>query len=88
MITAEVLTAQGHPDRAVAVLQTRLAALAGHESQFPIVAAGLVDACLARGDVAMAAATARALQRASTHQHPQTAALRQRADGLVAAADR
>ena len=85
VITAEVLTAQGHPDRAVAVLQTRLAALEGHESQFPIVAAGLVDACLARGDVAMAAATARVLQRASTHQHPQTAALMQRADGLVAA---
>jgi ATP/maltotriose-dependent transcriptional regulator MalT len=85
VITAEVLTAQGHPDRAVAVLQTRLAALETHESQFPIVAAGLVDACLARGDVAMAATTAHDLQRAWAHQHPQTAALIQRADGLVAA---
>ena len=85
VITAEVLTAQGHPDRGVAVLQTRLAALAGHEAQFPIVAAGLVDACLALGDVAMAATTARALQCASPRQHPQTTALTQRADGLVAA---
>ena len=86
VITAEVLTAQGYPDRAVAVLQIRLAAMEGHESQFPIVAAGLVDACLARGDVAMAAAIARDLHRATTHQHPQAAALGQRADGLVAAA--
>ena len=85
VITAEVLTAQGHPERGVAVLQTRLAALAGHEAQFPIVAAGLVDACLALGDLAMAAATARALQCASPRQHPQTTALTQRADGLVAA---
>lgn len=86
VIAAEVLTAQGHPDRAVAVLQTRLAALAGHQAEFPIVAAGLVDACLARGDVTMAAATAQALHDASPHQHPQTAALIRRADGLVAAA--
>ena len=85
VITAEVLTAQGHPDRGVAVLQTRLAALAGHEALFPVVAAGLVDACLACGDLAMAGATAQALQSASPHQHPQTTALIQRADGLVAA---
>ena len=75
VITAEVLTAQGHPDRAVAVLQSRLAALAGHESQFPLVAAALVDACLARGNASMAAATAADLQRASSDQHPQTTAL-------------
>ncbi len=85
LIMAEVLTAQGHPDRGVAILQTRLAALAGHEAQFPIVAAGLVDACLARGDAALAATTAGALQHASPDQHPQTTALRLRAEGLVAA---
>ena len=66
LIMAEVVTAQGHPDRGVAILQTRLAALAGHEAQFPIVVAGLVDACLADGDVALAATTTRALQRAPT----------------------
>ena len=86
VITAEVLTAQGHPERAVAVLQARLAALMGHESQFPIVAAGLVDACLAYGDVSMAVTTAAALQCASSSQHPQAAALIHRAAGLVAAA--
>ena len=85
VITAEVLTAQGHPDRAVAVLQTRLAALAGHESQFPLVAAALVDAFLARGNASMAAATAAELQRAASDQHPQTTALTHRAAGLVAA---
>jgi DNA-binding NarL/FixJ family response regulator len=85
VITAEVLIAQGHSDRAVAILQNRLAALAGNEAEFPVVAAGLVDACLAHGDVAAAAAAARALQQASPDQHPQTAALRARADGRVAA---
>ena len=85
VITAEVLTAQGHPDRAVAILQSRLAAMAGHESQFPLVAAALVDACLARGNASTAAASHAALHRASADQHPQTTALTHRADGLVAA---
>jgi DNA-binding CsgD family transcriptional regulator len=85
LLTAEVLTAQGHPDRAVAVLQTRLGALTGRESQFPLVAAGLVEACLACGDVVTATATAAALHSASPDQHPETTALIQRADGLVAA---
>ena len=85
VVTAEVLTAQGHPDRAVAVLRARLTALDGHESEFPVVAAGLVDAYLAHGDVAMAAAAAQHLRRATPEQHPQTTALVHRADGLVAA---
>jgi DNA-binding NarL/FixJ family response regulator len=85
VITADVLIAQGHPDRAVAVLRNRLAELAGNEAEFPLVAAGLVDACLAHGDVAAAVAVTRTLQQASPDQHPQTTALIQRADGRVAA---
>ena len=52
VVTAEMLTAQGHPDRAAAVLRARLTALDGQESEFPVVAAGLVDAYLADGNVA------------------------------------
>ena len=85
VVTAEVLTAQGHPDRAAAVLRARLTALDGQESEFPVVAAGLVDAYLADGNVAMAAAAAQNLRRATPEQHPQSTALVHRADGLVAA---
>ena len=86
VVTAEMLTAQGHPDRAAAVLRARLTALDGQESEFPVVAAGLVDAYLADGNVAMAAAAAQNLRRATPEQHPQSTALVHRADGLVAAA--
>jgi DNA-binding CsgD family transcriptional regulator/tetratricopeptide (TPR) repeat protein len=85
VISAEVMIAQGHPDRAVAVLQNRLTELDGLEAQFPVVAAALVDACIASGDVAAAAAAAQTLQRAAPQQHPQTTALGHRAAGLVAA---
>ena len=86
-ITAEVLTAQGHPDRAAAVLQARLAALDGHESEIPVLAAGLVDAWLACGNLAAAAAAAQFLRSASPRQHPQTTALISRAEGLLAASN-
>ena len=75
VVTAEVLTAQGHADRAVAVLHTQLAALAVHEAMYPIVAGALVDACLARGDVAGAEAAVEALEHTSADQHPQAAAV-------------
>ncbi len=86
VVTAEVLTTQGHADRAVAVLQTQLAASAAHEAMYPIVAGALVDACLARGDVAGAAEAAKALEQTSPDQHPQAAAVVARADGRIAAA--
>ena len=86
VVTAEVLTAQGHADRAVAVLHTQLAALAASEAMYPIVAGALVDACLAQGDVAGAETAGEALEHTSTDQHPQAVAAVARASGRIAAA--
>jgi ATP/maltotriose-dependent transcriptional regulator MalT len=86
LVTAEVMTAQGHPDRSVAVLQAQLASMPGTEARYPMLVAGLVDAYLACGDIGSAVRSAGALQETSAQQHPQTTAATERAGGLVAAA--
>ncbi len=62
LVTAEVMTARGHPARAVAVLQAELDSIAPHELGYPIHAAALVDAHLACGEIESAATAVRALQ--------------------------
>ena len=84
-VYSEVMIAAGHPDRAIAVLRSRLAATDTRDAVFPILAAGLVDAYLASGDLASANDAAESLPGAG-HEHPQVFALTERASGLLAAA--
>jgi DNA-binding CsgD family transcriptional regulator len=84
-VYAEVMIAAGHPDRAVAVLRSQLAATELGDAIFPILAAGLVDAYLASDDLVSAKAAAQSLPGAH-HEHPQALALTERASGLLAAA--
>ena len=86
LVTAQVLAAQGHPDRALAVLKTQLSGMAGNEAAYPALNAGLVDAHLACGDIDQAEVTAGLLLNTPPQQHPQTMALAERANGLVASA--
>lgn len=86
LVSAEVLIARGHPERAVAVLEAELVSVARHELAYPTLAAGLVDAHLARGDADSAARISRSLQDLSGHQHPQARAVTERSCGRVAAA--
>jgi DNA-binding CsgD family transcriptional regulator len=83
-VYAEVMIAAGHPDRAVAVLRPRLTAMGSGKATFPSMAAVLVDAYLARGDLSSADAAASSLREAGS-EHPQALALMERATGLVAA---
>jgi ATP/maltotriose-dependent transcriptional regulator MalT len=83
-VYAEVLIAAGHPDRAVALLRSQLASRGQGEPASLILAAGLVDAHLASGDIASAEAVAGSLPGAG-NEHPQALALTKRATGLVAA---
>jgi DNA-binding CsgD family transcriptional regulator len=83
---ADVMTAAGHPERAIAVLRSQLASTGSAGAAFPILTAGLVDAYLASDDLASARAAAKSLPGA-THEHPQALALTERATGLVAAAE-
>jgi DNA-binding CsgD family transcriptional regulator len=84
-VFAEVMIATGHPDRAIAVLRSQLAATDTGNAVFPILAAGLVDAHLASHDLHAANAAAQSLPGAH-HEHPQALALTERAGGLLAAA--
>lgn len=84
-VYAEVMIAAGQPERAIAVLRFQLASKGQGDTAFPILAAGLVDAHLARDDIASAVVAAESLPGAS-HEHPQALALTERATGLVAAA--
>jgi DNA-binding CsgD family transcriptional regulator len=84
-VYAEVMIAAGHPDRAVAVLRPRMNAMGSGNAPFPLLAAALVDAYLANGELASADAVANSLQEAG-NEHPQVVALTERATGLVAAA--
>jgi ATP/maltotriose-dependent transcriptional regulator MalT len=84
LITAQVLAAQGHPDRALAVLKTQVSGMAGNEAVYPELTAGLVDAHLACGDIGQAEGAAGLLLNIPPQQHPQTIALAERANGLVA----
>jgi DNA-binding CsgD family transcriptional regulator len=83
-VYAEVLIAARHPDRAVALLRSQLASRGQGEPASLILAAGLVDAHLASGDIASAEAVASSLPGAG-HEHPQALALTKWATGLVAA---
>jgi len=83
---ADVMTAAGHPERAIAVLRSQLASTGGAGAAFPVLTAGLVYAYLASDDLASARAAAKSLPGA-THEHPQALALTERATGLVAAAE-
>jgi ATP/maltotriose-dependent transcriptional regulator MalT len=84
-VYSEVMIADGHPDRAIALLVSQLAVTAAGDAVFPILTAGLVDAYLANGDLASASAAAGSL-RGADHGHPQALALTRRATGLVAGA--
>jgi DNA-binding CsgD family transcriptional regulator len=84
-VYAEVMIAAGHSDRAIAVLRSQLTATDRANAAFPVLAAGLVDAHLATGDLASASAAAELLPGAN-HGHPQALALTERATGLLAAA--
>ncbi|MET1059575.1 MAG: LuxR C-terminal-related transcriptional regulator [Nocardioides sp.] len=86
LVTAQVLVARGHADRAVAVLEAQCAELTEHDLAYPAVLATLVEAHLARGDLPAAERVAARLGRVAAHQHPQAEALSARAAGLVAAA--
>ena len=86
-VYAEVMIAAGHPNRAIALLRSQLAMTATGDAAFPILAAGLVEAYLASGDVASANAAAESLPGVD-HGHPQALALTDRATGLVAEAQR
>ncbi|MGH3505950.1 MAG: helix-turn-helix transcriptional regulator, partial [Nocardioidaceae bacterium] len=85
VVSAEVMTASGHPQRAVALLRVELGSTVGPELRRPRLAAGLVDAHLAAGDVGSAAAIAAALEAMTGHDHPQAAAMTHRASGRVLA---
>jgi DNA-binding CsgD family transcriptional regulator/tetratricopeptide (TPR) repeat protein len=84
-VYAEVMIAAGHPDRAIAVLRSQLAATELGDAVLPILAAGLVDAYLASDDLVSANAAAQSLP-GPYHEHPQALALTERASGLLAAA--
>jgi DNA-binding CsgD family transcriptional regulator/tetratricopeptide (TPR) repeat protein len=86
VVAAELMTARGQPERAVAILAGVLESMAGNRSAlaFPILTASLVDALLAKGDVDAAEAAAGTLAELSGHQHPQAAAVTDRASGRVA----
>lgn len=86
LVRGEVLIATGHPERAVAVLEAESGSTHSGELSYPMLAAGLVDAALACGDLDLAAGTAQLLERLSTHQHPQARAVTERSCGRVAAA--
>jgi ATP/maltotriose-dependent transcriptional regulator MalT len=86
LVGAEVMTARGHPEQAVAVLEAEVGSAARPELEYPALAAGLVDAYLACGDIDSATRTARTLEDAAGHQHPQAHAVTERACGRVAAA--
>ena len=87
LVRAEVLVAVGHPEQAAAVLSAELDASAPHELAYPSLAAGLVDAYLAGGDLSSAAAVSRGLDDLpATSQHPQARAVTERTCGRVAAA--
>jgi DNA-binding NarL/FixJ family response regulator len=86
-VVAQVYTALGHPERAVAVLQTQLGETAGAETAYPTLAAALVEAELGAGDTDAADRVARSLSTTVPgHQHPQAVALSARCTALVAAA--
>ena len=79
LVRAEVLVAVGHPEQAAAVLSAELDASAPHELAYPSLAAGLVDAYLAGGDLSSAAAVSRGLDDLpATSQHPQVRAVTER----------
>ena len=84
-VYAEVMIAAGHPDRAIAVLRSQLTVTDASNAAFPVLAAGLVEAHLASGDLASASAAAGSLPGAN-HGHPQALALTERVTGLLAAA--
>lgn len=87
VVTARVLLARGHPDRAVAVLQAQIHDVAVTDPAYPSMMAASVDAHLAVGDIDAARETAASLEQVVVrHQHPQAAALSARASGLVAEA--
>ncbi len=86
LVAAELQTAQGYPERAVAVLAAHIGAMSGAETRFPIIVAALVEAHLAGGDADSAATALESLRRLPRGQHPQVEAVTERANGLVALA--
>lgn len=87
IVAGQVELATGHPERAVAVLRSRLAVAGPVEPEYPVAAASLVEALLAVGDVAAAERQAGELATvAAGHQHPQAAALAALSSGRVDAA--
>ena len=85
IVTAQVLIARDHADRAAAVLEAQCAELSEPDLAYPAVLATLVEAHLAQGDVPAAELVAGRLGRMAAHQHPQAEALSARATGLLAA---
>jgi ATP/maltotriose-dependent transcriptional regulator MalT len=85
LLVAEVMTATGHPDRAISVLRADLDQAGDQELRYPLLQAALVDAYLALGGVDEAMAVLDSVAEPTGRGHPQAAAAFERARGRVAA---